>query len=657
MRSMTERQLSRLFSPLHLRGVTVKNRIFSSGHDTNLAAGGLVSERLVAYHRARAEGGAGLIVVQVSGVHDSARYTSQLLMATNDDCIPGYRAIAEACHAHDCRVFGQLFHPGREIMESQDGSLPVAYSPSSTPNERFHVMPAPLPVSLIHEIVAGYGSAARRMAAAGFDGVEILASQGYLPVQFLNSRINRREDAYGGSFENRIRFLRQAIAAARAGVGPDRVVGMRISGSELDYDGLTETEVLEACRALAADGELDYYHVTAGSSASVAGAIHIVPPMTIEAGYTAPFAGAVRSVVDKPVFVAGRINQPQIAEQILAAGQADMCAMTRAMICDPEMPVKSEAGRLDDVRACIACNQACVGHFLVGYPISCIQHPETGRELDYGSLAPAARRKRVLVAGGGPAGMKAAAVAAARGHEVTLYESAGRLGGQALLAQQLPGRAEFGGIVTNLTREMELAGVTVVRNVRVDADLVAREKPDAVVLATGARPRRPAFEGSETAHVVDVWQLLKEEVNVGASVLIADWRCDWIGLGIAEKLARAGCRVRLAVNGYVAGQRIQQYIRDQWNGTLHKLGVEVIPYARLYGADGDTVYLQHMSSGEPIVCEGVDTLVLALGHEQESELATELDGWPGEVHRIGDCIAPRTAEEAVLEGLKTGRMI
>ena len=654
---MSDPRFPRLFSPLVLRGVALKNRILSTGHDTNLAAGGLVNERLVAYHRARAAGGAGLIIIQVSGVHETARYTSHLLMATADEAIPGYRKLAETCHAFGCKVFAQLFHPGREIMESQDGSLPVAYAPSAAPNERFHVMPAPMPLGLVEEIVAGYASAAGRMVKAGIDGVEIVASHGYLPAQFLNPRLNRREDRYGGSFDNRLRFLRETIAGIRAVVGEERVVGLRISGAELDHDGLTAAEVLEACKALSADGVLDYYNVVAGSSASLAGAIHIVPPMAINTGYVAPFAAAVKAVVSKPVIVAGRINQPQIAEQILASGQADLCAMTRAMICDPEMPSKAAAGRLDDIRACIGCNQACIGHFHLGYGISCIQHPETGRELDYGRPIPAERKKRVLVAGGGPAGMKAAAVAAARGHDVTLYEASGRLGGQALLAQQLPGRAEFGGIVTNLTREMELAGVKVVRNAAVDLSLLQKEKPDAVVLATGARPYRPAFEGAESAHVVDVWQLLKEEANVGSSVLVADWRCDWIGLGIAERLARAGCRVRLAVAGYVAGQRIQQYVRDQWHGTLHKLGVEIIPYARLYGADGNTVYLQHMSSGEPIVCEGVDTLVLALGHEQESRLADEVAGWPGEIHRIGDCVAPRTAEEAVLEGLKAGSAI
>ena len=650
---MTAMQFPHLFSPLQVGSVTLKNRIFSTGHDTTMPTDGLINDRLVAYHRARAEGGVGLIVVQVAGVHDSARYSSHVLMATDDDCIPGYRRVAETCHEFGCKVFGQAFHPGREIMESQDGSAPVAYAPSAVPNERFHMMPCPMSTAMIREVIAGYGDAARRMKAGGLDGVEIVASHGYLPAQFLNPRVNLRDDAYGGSDEGRLRFLREIVADIRAKTGPDFVVGMRISGDEKDHDGLTAEEVLTACRALDSDADgLDYYNVIAGSSASLAGAVHIVPPMVIENAYVAPFAAAVKAVVSKPVFVAGRINQPQEAEKVLASGQADLCGMTRAMICDPGMPGKAEAGRLDDIRACIGCNQACIGHFHLGYPISCIQYPESGRELTYGAPKPAATRRRILVAGGGPGGMKAAAVAAARGHEVTLYEAAGQLGGQALLAQLLPGRMEFGGIVTNLTREMERAGVRVVKNTAVDAALVAGEAPDAVVVATGARPRRPSIEGGDDQHVVDAWQVLKGEANVGSSVVVADWRCDWVGLGIAEKLARDGCHVRLCVTGYMPGQTIQQYVRDGWVGTLHKLGVEIIPYVRLFGADSETVYLQHMTSGEPVILEGIDTLVLAQGHERVAGLEEELLDYGGEIRLVGDCLSPRTAEEAVLEGLK-----
>jgi 2,4-dienoyl-CoA reductase-like NADH-dependent reductase (Old Yellow Enzyme family) len=647
--------LKHLFSPLTIRGKTIKNRILSTGHDTTMPTDSLPNDRLVAYHKARAEGGVGLIIVQVAGVHDSARYTTHVLMATTDDCIPGYRKIADVCHANGTTVFGQLFHPGREVMESQDGTAPVAYAPSAVPNERFHVMPRPLSKRVIREIIDGYGSAARRLQKGGLDGVEIVASHGYLPAQFLNPRVNLREDEYGGSFENRLRFIREIIAAIRRECGEDLIVGMRISGDEKDYAGLQDGEALEAMTAL--DGTLDFYNIVVGSSASFGGAIHIAAPMAIEHGYVAPFAAAAKARVKTPIFVAGRINQPQDAERILASGQTDMVGMTRAMICDPEMPNKAQEGRLEDVRACIACNQACIGHFHLGYPISCIQHPETGRELTYGKRKPITKKKRILIAGGGPGGMKAAAVAAERGHDVTVYEATERLGGQALLAQLLPTRAEFGGIVTNLTREMQLAGAKVVTRTKVTRALVDELKPDAVIIATGAKPRAGEIEGIETGHVVNAWQVIKNEVNVGTSVVIADWRCDWIGMGIAEKLARAGCRVRLAVDGYMPGQRIHQYVRDQWWGELQKLNVEIIPLARLYGVDGDTVYLQHATNGEPIVLEGVDTLVASLGHERVDGLADELETWSGEVHMIGDCLTPRTAEEAVFEGLKVAAEI
>ncbi len=331
-----------------------------------------------------------------------------------------------------------------------------------------------------------------------------------------------------------------------------------------------------------------------------------------------------------------------------------MCGMTRAMICDPEMANKARSGRNDDIRACIACNQACIGHMMVGFPISCIQHPETGRERIYGKRKPAARARKILVAGGGPAGMKAAAVAAERGHQVKLFEREARLGGQAQLAALLPGRTEFGGIITNLTREMELAGVEVRTNTEVTRALIDAEKPDAVIVATGALPMPIELEGAEDAHVVEAWQVITDQANVGQKVVIADWRCDWIGMGLAEKLTRAGCHVRLAVQGYMPGQTIEAIVRDRWAGELHKLGVEVIPYARVFGADQDSVYLQHVSSGEPIICNEVDTLVTALGHEPATELEEALEDWPGDKFFAGDCLSPRTAEEAVLEGLQAG---
>lgn len=649
-----------LFSPLQIRGVTLKNRIMSTGHDTTMPTDGHVNDALIAYHEARARGGAGLIVMQVAGVHETARYTSHLLMATDDSCIPGYRRLADAVHAHGCTLFSQLFHPGRELMESADGLLAVAYAPSSVPNERFRVMPRELSHAMIEEIVRGYGQAARRMCEAGLDGVEFVASHGYLPSQFLNPRVNQRTDAYGGTLENRLRFLREVLEEIRHQTSEDFVIGMRISAGERDASGLTAEDALEACTRLQA--QLDYVNIIAGNSASLGGAMHIVPPMAFANAYVATDSRVFKERLSIPVFVGGRINQPHEAEAVIANAQADVCGMTRALICDPQMPVKALAGKTDDIRACIGCNQACIGHFHRGYPISCIQHPETGRELTYAQMKPAARPRKVVVVGGGPAGMKAAATAAQRGHDVTLYEAGSQLGGQALLAQLLPRRGEFGGIATNLARELELSGARVVRNTRVDAALIRDLCPHVVILATGAVPYVPAFDSDGGVQVVNAWQVLRGEAKVGARALVVDWRSDWVGPGVAELLARAGTAVQLAVNGTHAGETLPLYVRDDIAAELHRRQIPVTPYARLYGCDGDTVFMQHSTSEEPIVFEGIDTLVLCYGHKPESELEAALrplangreDALLAELITIGDCMAPRTAEEAVYEGLKAG---
>jgi len=646
-----------LFSPLRVGSITLKNRIVSSGHDTVMSEAGQVGDQLIAYHEARAAGGVGLIVVQATAVHPTAEYTDHSLAASDDDCIPGFRRLAETVHAHDCRIFGQLFHGGREIMDSRDGSLPVALAPSAVPSERFHVMPRAVPATMIGEIVDSFGQAARRFRTAGFDGVEIVASHGYLPAQFLNPRVNLRSDGYGGSAENRSRFLRETVAAIRAAIDPDCVVGLRISIGEVTPEGLTAEEAIEAVAALDADGAVDYVSVVAGTSATLAGSDHIVPPMTEANAYTAPLAARVKARVRVPVMVAGRINQPQEAEAVLAAGQADACAMTRALISDPLLPRKAAEGRLDDIRACVGCNQACIGHFHAGHPISCIQFPETGREREFGRRMPAAAGRAVMVVGGGPGGLKAAAVAAERGHRVTLYEASRRVGGQVLLAEKLPGRAEFGGVVTNLAREVELAGARVVTGVRVDAEFVRQERPDVVVVATGARPRRPHLELAGDPIVLDAWQVLLGEPVPPGRVAIADWRCDWVGLGLADLLARRGHPVTLGLTGYMPGQRLQQYVRDAMTAAALRARVVMETNVRVFGYDGSAVFFQHVLTGEPVIVEDVAALVLALGHEPVDDLLGALEDFDGEIHGIGDCLAPRTVEEAVLEGLRVGSEI
>ncbi len=646
-------RLAKLFSPLTLRSVEIRNRILSTGHQANMLTEGLPNARLAAYHEARAAGGVGLIVIEAARMHHSG-LSDGVLDASTDACIPGYRNIAEAVHRHGAKLFGQLSHPGRVNARIRDGVRDVPYSASDLRDDRFKTVPRPLTLAQIEELIAAYGAAAARFRAAGLDGVEVVASHGNLIAQFLNPRVNQRTDRYGGELAGRLRFLREALTAVRGAVGEALVVGIRISIDEKETGGLAPEEAIEFCRQLDPFAAIDYFNVTAGSMAGAGGSVHVVPPMAIETGYLAPAAAALKAVVAKPVFVAGRINQPQIAERILAAGQADMCGMTRALIADPEMPNKAAAGRLDDIRACIACNQACIGHLHAGTAISCIQYPESGREQRYGRLDPAARRRRVLVAGGGPAGMKAAAIAAARGHEVTLYEAEPHLGGQVRVAQLIPGRAEFGGLITNLERELDLAGVVVRKGAPVTRAAVEAARPDAVVIATGARAHPHDAARCEGAQVTDAWRVLRDQVNVGSRVVVSDWRGDWIGMGVAEKLARAGCQVRLAVNGPLAGHMLQLYLRDHWNGVLHGLGIAVTPFLRFYGADSDSAYFEHGVSGAPVVLEEVDTVVIAHGQASETALEAELAGIEAEVHMIGDCLSPRTAEEAVYEGLVLG---
>ena len=645
-----------LFQPFQLGPTRVANRIFNPPHGTTLGSGGKVSDDLIAYHEARARGGVGLIILEGMTIHPTHHYKGAYVYAGDDQVVPGLHDLRKACRAHGVPVFGQLFHAGRGVRTSADGSRPRTYSASDIPDERYRVVPVAMSNAMVWEIIDAYHQAAGRLAEAELDGVEILASMGYLVSQFLNPYSNRRTDEFGGSFEARLKLLREILIGTRRIIGTGRTLGIRVSLSEMTANGMTSEDMLAICKVIEADGKVDYFSVISGSSASPAGWIHVFPPMAVEAGYVAADAALLKQAVAKPVLVAGRINQPQIAEAILADGRADMVGMARALIADPQLPAKARAGRVDDIRACIACNQACVGHRLALYGISCIQNPVTGRERELGNLSPAAPVRDIMVVGGGPGGMKAAAIAASRGHKVTLHERAGQLGGQAILAQMLPGRAEFGGVITNLEREMHLAGVNVVKGHAVDPQAVLKANPDVVIVATGARARLPEAEIGE-AHVVDSWSVIRGQANVGSRVVIADWACDWSGLGLAEMLARNGCHVRLLSGGIVAGESIQGIVRDQWIGTLHKLGVEMTPYARFYGADGTTAYFQHLTGDEPIVCEDVDTVVTCFAPEAETALANGLGDFPGEVIVIGDAAAPRTVEEAVLEGFRAAAQI
>ena len=396
-------QFGNLFSVIKLGNCEIKNRIVSTGHHTYLADRE-PNDDLITYHSARAEGGAGLIVSEIIAVHETAAFSGQLLTVDKNTNLNAYTRLVDACHQHNCKLFAQLFHPGREILSSKSGFQPIAYAPSAVATERFHILPKPMSTALIGEIIDGFGCCAAELQKAGFDGVEIVGNQGYLPAQFLSPATNQRDDEYGGDFERRLLFVRLCIAAIRQHA-PGMAIGIRLSATDYEPDGLDVAATADICAAL--DDEIDYFSLVAGSSATLGSSVHIVAPMGVEAAYIASMSEVIRQRVIKPVIVTGRINQPQEAELIIERGQADLCGMTRAMISDADMPNKARNGQSESIRACIACNQSCIGRAHKGLGISCLQNPVSGRERILGKPAPAKTHKRIMIVGAGPAGMKA----------------------------------------------------------------------------------------------------------------------------------------------------------------------------------------------------------------------------------------------------------
>lgn len=646
-----------LSAPIEIGKVILRNRIVSAPHGTRMAESGHVSDRLIAYHRLRANAGTGLIVTEVALTDARQVYGSAVLRADDDRFVPSMTKLSEALHAEGAAVFGQLYHPGGNMTGSPDGRRVVLHGPSENLSGRYHAISRAMTVADIEEAIGLYAAAARRMAEAGYDGIELYAGHGCLPAQFLDPALNRRSDAYGGSSENERRFLRECLEAIRAEVG-DLAMGVRLSPLDEDPMGREKTSLAEICAALTEEAPLDYFSITAGSMRDIGGSVRVVPPMGIPAGQCLQPAADVRKATRLPVLAAGRIHTPAEADRAIAEGICDFVGLARPMICDPIWSQKALSAEAARIRGCISCNQACIGHLHLGVAVSCIQHPESGREHMRMTLPKPTRAKRVLVVGGGPAGMKAAAVAAARGHDVTLYEAAKQLGGQVALAQSLPNRAEFGGIVENLTREMHEAGVKTVLGRRMAVEDLIGTGADDIILATGAIEGRIEKEEISGPEIIMPWDILGGSASVpGARVLLADATCDWTALGLAETLAQNGHHVTLASSGYMAGETLQKYVRDDWLGRLFKLGVDIRPFLSLAAFDDGTAYMMQIASGEIIEVEGIDTLVPIFGRQSVRSLGDALSESGLSPHWIGDCASPRTVEEAILEGMEVAEKL
>jgi 2,4-dienoyl-CoA reductase-like NADH-dependent reductase (Old Yellow Enzyme family) len=635
-----------LVSPVRCGPLELSGRIVSTAHQTSLVEGHLPTEDLVAYHEARAAGGAAAIFLEATAVHPTGLLTSHTLGGYLDGIAGGYERLARAVQRHGTKLLVQLFHGGREMFAAMPRAATVA--PSAVPSARLRSEPRALTIAEIEELVQGFALSAACARDGGLDGVEISMAHGYLFAQFFNPLLNHRDDRYGGHLPGRMRFAVEVLRAIRAEVARDIAVGVRLSANDLAPGGQGKDDLAEIGAALRATGLIDFVSLALGHSASYVGSTQVVPPPPVALDAIAAHlpddpAEGVRTIATT------RIVDLEHAERLLAAGRADLVGMTRALIADPDLPRKARAGNGQHVIECIGCNQACIGHYHAGVPIGCVVNPRTGRERH---LAPVRRNaRRVLVIGAGPAGVAAAVEAARCGDDVTVIEGAPDIGGQLRLAGQAPAHREMWERWRRLAlRELEEAGVA--PRLGVEADAASLDAHEHVILATGARPFVPT-PPPEGPAVLTAWDAIEQPQRVRGPVLVADWGGDWAGLDAAEVLAGAGVEVTLACAATVPGEGLHQYHRNLYLARLDDAGVRIRHHLELAGLE-DAPWLRHVFSGRREDIGPIETLVLALGRRPADDLWGTLEGRPGAI-RAGDVLGPRTLEEAILEGFMAGR--
>jgi 2,4-dienoyl-CoA reductase-like NADH-dependent reductase (Old Yellow Enzyme family) len=504
-----------VFAPISINGARLKHRIVRTAHGTNYPDG-LVNERFIAFHEARARGGAALTILEVASVHPTS---PGRFVVYDDRAVAGYRTLVERVAPYDMRVFQQLWHGGAHSLP-RDGT--PAWSASAVPSIEVGAVPVEMTQGMIEEIVGAYAAAARRCEEGGLGGVEIHAAHGYLLSQFLSPLTNLREDDYGGPLPNRMRIVREVLQAVRAAVEPTFAVGIRLSSTELVDGGLSVEDTARIATELAAAGLVDYVNFSIGSFYV---GHTIVAPLHAPHGYQVPYAAEISRLLDVPTVVAGRIMDLAEAEAILASGAADLVSMVRATIADPDLVAKSLEGREAEVRPCIGANQSCVGGIYgPRRRLGCDVNADVGNEHRLEPLTSAATPRRVVVAGAGPAGMEAARLAALRGHDVTVYEARAQVGGAAAVARRAPFCSDFGRFCDWQADELRRLGVPLHLESPVEPDLVRTLAPDVVVVATGSTPRRDGFQLHDPDKVVpgaDLDHVLTVAEEADAVVLVS----------------------------------------------------------------------------------------------------------------------------------------
>jgi mycofactocin system FadH/OYE family oxidoreductase 2 len=648
-------QFKFLFSPLTIGKTVVPNRISFSAHLTNFAENSLPSERHVFYYAARARGGTGLIITEELSVHATDRAYEKSIEVFKPEAIPGFKKIIRAVHEYETRIFAQLNHNGQQCNGALS-RLPV-WAPSPVPDPMFRETPKEMEVEDIKEVINHFCKSAVHAREGGFDGIELQFGHSSLARQFLSPLTNLRTDEYGGDFDKRLRFPVELIKEVRETVSEDFTLGVRLCADEMAWGGITLEDAKKIAHALEATGAIDFMDLSLSTFYNlylVGGSMHM--PL----GYAVPLAAGIKEAVQIPVFATGRINDPVLAEKILADGQADMIGMVRSQICDPNLARKAKGGRLEEIRYCVADNQNCYGRVGFNRSIGCIQNPYAGNEKDEDELnVPQTKwKKRIMVIGGGPAGMWAAKTAKLRGHDVTLYEKESVLGGQITIAMKGSGREELGVIIRNEQNQLRKLKLPVVTGCAVTPEFVLKEKPDVVIVATGSLPKKHPVPGSDGSRIFNVWQVFQGQSDIGDRILFIDNDGGHQATSAVEFLAEKGKKVHIVTTAYYVGTDLgpTQDI-TLYRQRAAKLGITVTTDFHVIEIKGTEVHGIDVYSNESKVFADFDTIVTAMGNQMQADLYFALKGRVKELYRIGDCVAPRKIDMAVYEGWAVGRRV